>query len=442
MCLTPSIINNPVHIKNVNQYPCLLLNSRYDYYTKHPLDLFDFKRYNRRALGVTIDNIDRFQCFNAVTGESIPMFIQVPCGHCPECRKSKFTEIYNRMLLEQYGRSERALFFTLTYSDENLPESGVSVCDVKLFFNRFYTYLRRLGYKGAQPRHIYFSEYSPKGRAHYHGLIYGLQVSQLWPRYLDFTQWFRETWGKGHVHIKHFDPHGFKYIAKYILKEKSFPSGKCPNFWFGSRVNGGIGSRVLGFQSFIDNFKCHMDSFVMKVKIDSEVHTVKVPRFLRDKLLPTISRTIPDYVKKGVQDMVFCLSWMRAKSDLYPNDIHPLLEKYDFVFPPDLAFALPWYREYWSYNQVPNCLFHPDVLKYYDDEFIVNRYETVYREILHFLDTPAYKVAMESYYNRDRILTPYRQRVRDFLLTMPTEDERLIGLNRLFDEVLTRDHFC
>ena len=51
-------------------------------------------------------------------------WLTFPCGKCPACVANKASQWYTRLLMQQ-RYSENAVFVTLTYADENLPEPRI-----------------------------------------------------------------------------------------------------------------------------------------------------------------------------------------------------------------------------------------------------------------------------------------------------------------------------
>lgn len=444
MCLNPTIINNRKYICSQNDYPCVQLLDRTVYYTRPSFEPYDYKRFNRRALGVNHDNIDSFYAFNPISGEKIPLFIEVSCGKCLECRNSRTIEINSRMLCEQIGHKDiTPLFFTLTYNNDNLPKDGsVNKLDVRLFINRLYTYLRRKGYTGPTPRHIVFSEYSPTNlRPHYHGIIYGLDVFSLWPRYLDFVEWFEKVWGKGFINIKHFLPHGFRYVSKYLLKEKYNPGCLQPNFWFGSRVGGGIGISALNDPDFLDAVRLNTSTFRFKFKICGELHTISVPSYLRKKLYSTAPRLLPKEVRDAVYNMCFAQDLATVKLSHFPH-LHQLEDISFYEFPPEYLTSFPYFRWIYDRDSSPD----DDTLSHYasliDPDEIIERFRSSYEILGRFLESPLYDKYCWSLLHYDSFMSSYYENVERYISQLPPVSDRVVGLLKELNSVKSRNHYC
>lgn len=175
----------------------------------------------------------------------------VPCGHCLECAKDKQNEYCIRTWYESKKWST-GWFFTLTYSDDNVPTHIGCKCDYQtgevyeenfLFHDldssdiqnwkkrcrRFWDY-----HYGDVPKFSFLicGEYGPRThRPHYHGLIFGLTKVQFvhmmhdWQVHHGFTQWSALKWDKIHE--------ASRYVSKYLCKADCFEFadvryGECP----------------------------------------------------------------------------------------------------------------------------------------------------------------------------------------------------------------------
>lgn len=438
MCLTPKIIISREFIRNSSKFSLLYMNGKVIPYHVNPVYNPNLEFLSFRCYGVTPDNINNYYAFDYITGETLPVYMTVPCRKCIECRKQHLIDIKNRMLLEESTSKYPALFFTLTYNDSNLPKDGVSVLDTRLFFNRFYTYLRRAGYTGVTPRHIVFSEYCPStGRPHYHGIIFNLDVFSLWPKFLDFCSWFESVWNKGFIKIKHFEPAGFEYVAKYLLKASCEPSGKNPIFWFGSRRNGGIGSSVLKDHNFIDSCHRNMATFRFPIRIFGKTYTITVPKYLRDKILPPLSKVLPLEVKFAISELIFTLDEIHTSSVLYP-EFYSQASKYDFIFPPELVDKFPSHQNIFRYGSFDRDSFDPLLLK--DVKSLINRYNECYNILVSFVKSDKYSLYLDCCYNRDLYLSSFRNRVQKYIEGLPPVVDRSVNLEFELNDVKSRIH--
>ncbi|MCM1356617.1 MAG: hypothetical protein NC212_09475 [Staphylococcus sp.] len=322
MCLQPNIILNPnysqhrhefreIHLQNtvINQNP---LGDSYYY----PVNLPPFS-------SLWLDN-STISDFYAVDddGTCVPIFMAVPCGKCLECIESKRSAIRVRMYLEQMSHEVPPIFVTLTYNNEHLPSDGVSKTDVKRFLNRLHLYLGRAG-RSTYFRHVFFSEYGHKnGRAHYHGVLFGLDLKDTYDDRMEFFNVLEKAWGKGFVRYDIIHSRAFQYVSKYVGKDAFsdidlLPCDpgfdefikkpkKNPNFWTASRRDGGLGSKILESDRFLE--LCHTPHFpTITIPVDDRTYTVTLPAYVRDKILPPLRK----YISREIRE-----AYIQSRKDL------------------------------------------------------------------------------------------------------------------------------
>lgn len=172
----------------------------------------------------------------------------VPCGHCHECQKRMQDDWFVRSFFEfeRVRKKGSCWFFTLTYTDDNLPfytdddykecllDDGVvrsftrpcfSALHLKRFRDRLRTYLSRAGYDISGIRYFVSCELGGKfGRPHYHPLLF-------LPFCIPFKQLFDilcKAWPYGRVGFSR--KHGMlvksdravQYCCKYVSKDSSW----------------------------------------------------------------------------------------------------------------------------------------------------------------------------------------------------------------------------
>lgn len=166
-------------------------------------------------------------------------FIEIPCGHCIECRLEYSREWADRCLLElDYHQS--SYFVTLTYDEEHVPVNKYTddfgeihniltlvKRDVQLFIKRL---RRKLDYYNKDPTIMYFGsgEYgSHTLRPHYHLIIFGLELDdlELLKRsslgYNYYTSDFISScWTKGYSMVADVSWETCAYVARYIMKKQ------------------------------------------------------------------------------------------------------------------------------------------------------------------------------------------------------------------------------
>lgn len=150
-----------------------------------------------------------------------PEGLLVPCGKCLSCRITKRTEWSVRMLHE-LDCWQDAMFLTLTYKDESLPENfSLKKKHLQLFIKML---RKRMDIQGRKIKYFGCGEYGKVfGRPHYHLIIFGLSlkpedkllVMECWP-YCDWTIKSISDKSFGVV-----EPDSIRYTAKYVEKIKS-----------------------------------------------------------------------------------------------------------------------------------------------------------------------------------------------------------------------------
>lgn len=196
------------------------------------------------------------------TGEGVAPF---PCGHCPNCRKSKSNEWSLRISLESLEYSDIA-FVTLTYDNENCPKDYSLVpSHLTSFIKRLRTNIDRFGVSG-RIRYYGVGEYGDRfQRPHYHLIIFGLREE-------DFHL-IKASWKMGIVDVQKpiSKEQCANYVAGYVTKKfrKINYGNRVPPF---NRQSQGLGK-----------------SFVLKLPFYTpflQIGKYKRPlgRFLRNKL--------------------------------------------------------------------------------------------------------------------------------------------------------------
>jgi hypothetical protein len=156
--------------------------------------------------------------------------IPFPCGQCLPCRINRRRVWTHRLMLESYAHGD-AVFVTLTYAPEHLPEGGsLDKRHVQLFLKRLRKSLspRRLRYYAA-------GEYGENTkRPHYHFILFGAA--------LDFDgEAIARAWPFGLAHVGTFTEHSASYVAGYVTKKhvkKSDVFARVPEFSLMSRKPG------------------------------------------------------------------------------------------------------------------------------------------------------------------------------------------------------------
>lgn len=165
-------------------------------------------------------------------------WLDVPCGHCLECRTQKQDEWLTRSLSE-FDYYKNAIhgsvwFPTLTYNNENLPFYTSPLTNYKIpcfdrqhirtFMRKLRIYLQRAHYDSTNIKYLVCSEYGTKrGRSHYHMLLFlPFKISQY-----RLQGFLNRAWIYGFTSFSRkggqiLTDKAIKYCTKYVTKDMSF----------------------------------------------------------------------------------------------------------------------------------------------------------------------------------------------------------------------------
>lgn len=139
--------------------------------------------------------------------------LYLPCGGCLGCRQDKAREWALRCHLE-LQEHRHAVFTTLTYRDEELPEfRSLDRSHLQLWLKRLRkAALRKASRSTGYLRFFACGEYGETNhRPHYHAILYGLSERD--------AALVHDTWGKGHTQTVPVTPATIAYTAGYTAKK-------------------------------------------------------------------------------------------------------------------------------------------------------------------------------------------------------------------------------
>lgn len=209
---------------------------------------------------------------------------QVPCGKCSYCNSRHAYNIYKRLEYESSLYDEFALFVTLTYDDDHIPQgaayrpeinnktyihpvtgdvyvepdryfkskmSAIRFADdhpTDVFYHvskrDFQLYMKKLRHRlGDGLRFFCLAEYGGQtARPHYHVLLFnhGLNLKSQAQAY-DASNVFATLWDKGFALCEIAPTAAMKYVSGYHAIRQMSPQGSHPSFVLSSR-RPGIGS--------------------------------------------------------------------------------------------------------------------------------------------------------------------------------------------------------
>lgn len=192
-----------------------------------------------------------------------------PCGQCLPCRINR-RRIWTHRLMLEHLCSPDAVFLTLTYRDEDLPDDGM-LC--KRDLQRYIKSVRNFYRKSRRVRYYACGEYGERThRPHYHAILFGVcqyevdAIVKLWPY--------------GGIAAGTVTPESIQYVAGYVCKKitnKDTP--KCAREFSIMSLKPGIGYPALDKITEL----MQMPAFAKMLQLDGDV-----PAFLRHgpRLMP------------------------------------------------------------------------------------------------------------------------------------------------------------
>ena len=123
-CLKPVILLNPEVRKKAFGYDRIYIRNRCQCWIIETFVLEPWQ-FSPRKWSIKLSDLESCYLLNSVTGETLPLFIAVPCGSCIICRKRKAGALATRAIMETESCGAAPLFITLTYNDEHLPKTNM-----------------------------------------------------------------------------------------------------------------------------------------------------------------------------------------------------------------------------------------------------------------------------------------------------------------------------
>ncbi len=331
ICEHPQIIRNPLLPELLARFGKYVLGDgkvHEDIIRHRHLFHPELSRFNAKKLGVSVMDINRYFVVDSDSGETYPIFIQVPCDKCDVCQERKVNAFVQRMEMESQLYDVLPWFVTLTYDNKHLPDHG-SLCkrDVQLFWKRFRINMERAGYKGHM-RYVLCGQYGPETlRPHYHAVIYNIQ-SKSYQQWLEVKAIMQRSWSNGEVRRPRLvdcqDNKTFYYTARYMCHESPLPKGCESPFILSSLGHGGIGSK------FIDNKAEELrhtlnPKFQWLNKFSGQLKTLVFSRYVLNRVFPSWCRQVPPVLRSALAE------WSLGMSILKRQGIDLLTQKYSVL---------------------------------------------------------------------------------------------------------------
>ena len=258
--------------------------------------------------------------------------IPCPCGQCMPCRINRRRAWVTRLILENMMH-DKAVFITLTYSDEHLPEKGsLSSRDLQLFFKRL-----RKRIAPAKIRYFACGEYGERfKRPHYHAIIFGLENCHItW-------QFVHECWNKGIIDVGSVTKDSISYVAGYVSKKigsedrERIKSGEISREFCRMSLKPAIGASAL-------------DEFAKYALVQGGFDVIQTLK-IGDKVLP-----VPKYIRRKLRSRFFSDEYIEKLKEAgiqnARDELKALIRKHL-----GLEASMDYFTDFGSERALANCL--------------------------------------------------------------------------------------
>lgn len=210
------------------------------------------------------------------------LYVPVGCGKCMECRKKKAREWQVR-LLEETEADNKALFVTLTFSNESIKELGEVIGDklsgyerdnqiATIGVRRFLERWRKKTKKSV--KHWLITELGHNGteNIHLHGIIWTSEKEEV----------VKERWKYGYIWTNHERGVVGGAVVNYIIKYVTKLDEKHKEYQAKILASNGIGKRYTKKHNFIQNRYNGKDT--REYYQTKTGHKISLPIYYRNKL--------------------------------------------------------------------------------------------------------------------------------------------------------------
>lgn len=298
---------------------------------------------------------DLIEICNLKTGETEPLYVQVPCGYCEDCKASKVSKLANKVFMHSCTAGN-PYFVTLTFSPENeckyiehdrlvsapphkwqelreqLHKERVTL--VQKFLKRLRQNLVNAGYT-EKLTYLIISERGEKNnRYHFHGLFWLPNTPDLQKLYEftiidkhgnpqkivepEFGKFVRKSWRFGFSKIYlDKDEKGYSNAGGYLFKYMSKQQNWHEQVLLKSRI---ANEKLQEFRQFLlENSECQeIECFN---PITNQTKKIPVTSWILDKVMPSLSRSISHrdrYLLTYYNDLFNSIAFLNNKEET-PN---------------------------------------------------------------------------------------------------------------------------
>lgn len=349
ICENPRLIINPLLPELIAKYHTYYLRGRYfcDKRIHQHYFSFNYCPFSIRRNGITKEDIPNSFVVDEATGETFPIYIEVPCNHCDVCKERKISSFVQRCKLETQVYDCKPWFLTLTYDNQHVPSHGVSVDEVQRYLKRLRINLVRAGFN-QKIRYVLVGEYGKNThRPHYHAIIWNIGAkSHL--EYVKLVDILGKSWQNGFIHHRIINPENdkaFYYTAKYLRKDCKVPQGCNPTFVLSSRGNGGIGSKFLDGIASVMRRTLNV-SFKYLNKWSNKLEELVFSQYVLNRIFPSWSKSVPSVLRRSLADFSLAYSKLLRydPQNIFFNQIQELYDKYrSYFYPHCYIVTIPMY---------------------------------------------------------------------------------------------------
>lgn len=222
------------------------------------------------------------KCLNPIKlRDKLGRLVEVPCGHCYQCKKTRSKEWAFRIMCEQLEH-KNSVFITLTYSPECITyvPGATPPFYATLYPKDLTDFFKRLRFNLGNRKIRYYAcgEYGGETkRPHYHAILFDVDYSD--------TSIIEKSWNKGFVKVEDVNIATISYVAGYVQKKlygnDTYPDCIEPPF---SRMSKSIGKKF---------FQEHCED-IWNNGLHFQGYRIKVPRYfyklLSDKKIGSVEK--------------------------------------------------------------------------------------------------------------------------------------------------------
>lgn len=355
VCEEPRLIINPLLPELIAKYHTYFLRGHMYCDKRIHQHYFDFKYtpFSIKRNGITKADIPTSFVVDVATGETFPIYIEVPCNHCDVCKERKISSFVQRCKFETQVYDTKPWFVTLTYDSQHLPAHGVSVDEAQRYLKRLRINLVRAGFSqriryvlvgeyGKPPREVKPGVWTIGHRPHYHLILWNIGAKSH-QEYLKLVDILDKSWSRGFIQHRIINPENdkaFYYTAKYLKKDCVVPKGSNPTFVLSSRGNGGIGSRFLDGIAPVMRKTLNV-SFKYLNKWSNKLEEVVFSQYVLNRIFPSWSKSVPSVLRRALADFSLNYSYLvqRDPNNLFMNELKQKFYDYKCYFARDCYFC-------------------------------------------------------------------------------------------------------